>query len=118
MTDNNAERERIARWYHSLEHKHTPFDGIHKEIAFNAADVIIDATKQEVEKAKQKIKAEIEAKYLEVLSFYANPETYFAIGFFPDNPAGEFMDDFSETGLELGLKPGKRARDVLFGELK
>jgi hypothetical protein len=45
------------------------------------------------------------------LEFYANPETYFAIGFFPDRPCGEFIDDFSET--ELGMKPGKRARAAL-----
>ncbi|NIT77287.1 MAG: hypothetical protein GWN58_22810 [Anaerolineae bacterium] len=47
----------------------------------------------------------------QALSFYADPETYFAIGFFPDPPNGEFMDDFSET--ELGVKPGKRARIAL-----
>ena len=47
----------------------------------------------------------------EALAFYADPEIYFAIGFFPDPPAGEFMDDFGET--ELGVKPGKRARAVL-----
>lgn len=45
------------------------------------------------------------------LEFYANPETYFAIGFFPDPPYGEFIDDFSET--YLGWKPGKAARNTL-----
>lgn len=48
----------------------------------------------------------------EALEFYANPETYFAIGFFPDSPTGDFMDDFDDTG-ELGFKPGKRARSAL-----
>jgi hypothetical protein len=47
----------------------------------------------------------------EALEFYANPETYLAIGFFPDPPCGEFMDDFDETAE--GLKPGKRARAAL-----
>lgn len=46
----------------------------------------------------------------EVLYFYADPGTYFAIGFFPDRPCGDFMEDFSET--HLGMKPGKRARDL------
>ncbi len=50
-------------------------------------------------------------KLRKALEFYADPETYFAIGFFPDPPNGEFMDDFSET--ELGYKPGKRARIAL-----
>lgn len=53
-----------------------------------------------------------EGKLREALEFYADPETYFAIGFFPDNPAGDFMDDFEETE-ELGFKPGKRARAAL-----
>lgn len=47
----------------------------------------------------------------EALSFYADPGTYFAVGFFPDPPCGEFMDDFTET--ELGMKPGARARKAL-----
>lgn len=48
----------------------------------------------------------------EALGFYANPETYFAIGMFPDPPCGAFMEDFSETD-DLGLKPGKLARAAL-----
>jgi hypothetical protein len=47
----------------------------------------------------------------EALEFYADPDTYFAVGIFPDPPCGNFMDDFSDT--ELGRKPGKRARAVL-----
>ena len=50
-------------------------------------------------------------KVAEALEFYAGPGTYFGIGFFPDPPCGEFVDDFSET--ELGQKPGKRARDAM-----
>lgn len=48
----------------------------------------------------------------EALEFYADPETYFAIGFWPDPPCGAFIDDGSET-MGLGMKPGKRARIVL-----
>lgn len=48
---------------------------------------------------------------LETLEFYARPESYFAILFIPDPPAGEFMDDFSETAL--GRKPGRRAREAI-----
>lgn len=47
----------------------------------------------------------------EALSFYADPETYFAIGFFPDQPCGAFIDDFEEIdGVE---RPGKQARAAL-----
>jgi len=56
--------------------------------------------------------AESQTLLLETLQFYADPMTYFAVGFFPDSPYGEFMEDFSETE-ELGEKPGKRAREVL-----
>ena len=51
-------------------------------------------------------------KWEPVLAFYADPDTYFAIGIFPDPPNGPFMDDFSKTA-ELGHKPGKRAREAL-----
>ncbi len=47
----------------------------------------------------------------EALEFYADPESYLAIGFFPDPPCGEFINDGSET--EYGMKPGRRARDTL-----
>ncbi len=56
-------------------------------------------------------KVKFNAKLLEALAFYADPNTYFAIGFLPDPPNGEFMGDFSVT--ELGQKPGKLAREVL-----
>jgi len=51
-------------------------------------------------------------KLVECLEFYADPGTYFAIGFFPDPPNGDFMNDFSETS-ELGMKPGKMARELI-----
>lgn len=56
-------------------------------------------------------------RYREALEFYADPETYFAIGFFPDPPCGEFMDDFEDVGPQLGSKPGKRARRALSDSL-
>jgi len=58
------------------------------------------------------IKEEIE-RLRAALTFYAHPETYFAIGLYPDLPCGEFMEDFSDTGPSLGQKPGKRAREAL-----
>jgi hypothetical protein len=48
------------------------------------------------------------------LQFYADPASYFGVGFWPDPPCGGFLDDFSDTG-DLGLKPGKQARAVLDG---
>ena len=53
----------------------------------------------------------LERLLVEALAFYADIETYFAIGFFPDPPCGEFMKDFEDT--EMGQKPGKRARKAL-----
>lgn len=50
------------------------------------------------------------------LRFYADPDTYFAIGVMGDPPCGEFLDDFENLGGEGNLedwKPGKRARSVL-----
>ena len=58
----------------------------------------------------------LERMLVEALAFYANIETYFAIGFFPDRPCGEFMSDFEKT--DLGHKPGKRARKALRKYLK
>lgn len=56
----------------------------------------------------------LERKYrrvLRALFFYASPSTYMAIGFFPDRPCGELMEDFGET--YAGRKPGARARKAL-----
>lgn len=54
---------------------------------------------------------------LEALSFYADPDTYFAIGFFPDPPCGTFMEDFSKHGSKDypkdDVRPGKKAREAL-----
>jgi hypothetical protein len=50
------------------------------------------------------------------LKFYADPETYHAIGFFPDPPCGGFVEDFDEEhGHEFYNRPmpGKRARKAL-----
>lgn len=57
--------------------------------------------------------------FAEALNFYADPDSYFAILFMPDRPAGEFADDFSnadhlaEYGPYDRVMPGKRAREVL-----
>lgn len=51
-------------------------------------------------------------KAVDTIQFYAEPGTYFAISFMDDKPSGEFMDDFSDTP-ELGMKPGKMARQFL-----
>ena len=48
---------------------------------------------------------------LDALVFYANPETYFGIGWRHDPPAGDWMKDFNDT--EDGYKPGKRARRAI-----
>ena len=55
-------------------------------------------------------------KLVTAVTFYANPDTYFAIGFFPDKPCGGFLDDFSEDhGSENydRAMPGKLARQTL-----
>jgi hypothetical protein len=55
---------------------------------------------------------------LSVLAFYANPETYYAIGFIPDRPCGEFETDFdSEYEHEdmQGPRPGARGRKAIKG---
>lgn len=69
-----------------------------------------------VEKLEKELKQRDEI--IEVLEesndFYAHLDTYFAIGFFPDPPCGEFVNDFEEVYDEdFGknvTKPGKRAR--------
>lgn len=48
---------------------------------------------------------------LKALAFYADPETYAAIGFYPDPPCGPFMKDFDKT--HMGKKPGKLARQAM-----
>jgi len=45
---------------------------------------------------------------IEALAFYADTDTYFAIGIFPDPPCGDFITDFDEH-----KKPGARARKAL-----
>lgn len=48
---------------------------------------------------------------IKALAFYGDPTTYVGIGFFPDNPCGDFIKDFSETPYRK--KPGRRARKAL-----
>jgi hypothetical protein len=47
------------------------------------------------------------------LAFYAAPTTWYAVSLFSDPPAGDIMEDLSETAL--GMKPGKLARETLAG---
>ena len=61
---------------------------------------------------------EIMRRQREALEFYANGDTYLAIGIRPDPPCGEFMDDFSMITDEEAFsfeteRPGKRAREAL-----
>ena len=45
----------------------------------------------------------------EVALYYSDEDIYFAMGFFPDPPCGDFLNDFDkETG-----NPGNFAREVL-----
>jgi len=70
-------------------------------------------TEQLLERAK---KAEDEVKKLsEALYFYADPDNYFAIAFFPCPPCGGFMDDFSDDheGDFDRKMPGALARKTL-----
>jgi hypothetical protein len=50
----------------------------------------------------------MQIELIKALMFYADPNTYSAIGFFPDPPCGKFIDDFDKT-----RKPGALARKVL-----
>lgn len=50
---------------------------------------------------------------LDTLEFYADPNTYVAIGFITDPPCGDFINDFSKTQSAGGLKPGAKARELL-----
>lgn len=58
----------------------------------------------------------INSELVDALKFYADPNTYFAIGFFPDAPCGQFIKDFSDDHGDSeseGHRPGKLARKVL-----
>jgi len=55
---------------------------------------------------------------LDVLDFYADPETYHGVAFYFDAPCGGFDTDFDEEHGHPDydrLMPGKRARKVLEG---
>jgi hypothetical protein len=90
----------------------------HDSMAFGSKGLIkecreIAAVIRALDEALNNMVIEVsQIEILNALQFYADPFTYFAIGFFPDYPAGALMDDFSETE-ELEEKPGKLARDVL-----
>jgi len=65
----------------------------------------------EIPKYVERLQAKL-TRAEKVIEFYAEPDTYFGIGFLPDRPCGEFIDDVSET-IPLGYKPGKKAREYL-----
>ena len=56
---------------------------------------------------------------MNALRFYADPDTYFAIGWFPDSPCGEFIEDFDERYTDFSSNrynrkmPGKLARETI-----
>lgn len=61
--------------------------------------------------------ADVIERYGSALLFYADPDTYFAVGFWFDPPCGGFEDDFDEGHEEYDRPmPGKRAREALFSE--
>ena len=73
---------------------------------------MLDGAEKEylLDKKCNELRAQCE-EMADVLMFYGDPATYFAIGFLADPPCGDFLEDADDT--ELGRKPGKRARAVL-----
>ena len=99
-----------------------------EEFALNRARELRDQSVAVCERrTRERDDANAEIKRLRrTLEFYADPETYFAIGFNADPPNGKFMDDFEEVD-DMGFrsdpyngsyKPGKRARAALAAPLK
>lgn len=56
---------------------------------------------------------ERERSLREALEFYADPDTYAAIGMAGDPPCGAFLDDLDDAHDPGCPKPGKRARAAL-----
>ena len=83
-------------------------DDLHAEL--NEAYEMVRVRDEELAALRASV-ARLEA----ALEFYADPDTYCAIGFFPDPPCGEFVDDFSDVDNEDYRRPmpGKRARAAL-----
>ena len=60
-------------------------------------------------------------KLVEALTFYGDPDTYFAVGIFGDSPCGEFVNDIDEVvfvdeddnEVDRVSKPGKLARTTI-----
>lgn len=50
---------------------------------------------------------------IETLALYADPESYHAVAFMADRPAGWFADDFSHDKNYGRGMPGKEARKTL-----
>ena len=49
----------------------------------------------------------------EVIDFYADPETYFAVLIVGDHPCGDFVTDLSIIPGDYIARPGMRARQAL-----
>jgi hypothetical protein len=83
---------------------------------FDNGDISIDAVKAGLIKLGWLPPGRVDdilQKAINALEFYANPDTYFAIAFIADQPAGEFVDDFSnDHGCDQYERPmpGKMAR--------
>jgi len=94
---------RLRRSGFSFQHE----DFLELQDALPSALEDIAGAEERAEKYK-----EMADELAEALGFYADPETYAAIGFFPDRPCGEFIYDFSDCGM-LGEKPGAKAREAI-----
>ena len=87
----------------AIEKSETEFFGENK-------DKKIERLLERAKKAEEEVK-----KLSEALYFYADPDSYFGIAFFPDPPCGSFMDDFSgdhEGDFDRNM-PGDLARKTL-----
>lgn len=88
------------------------------QLEFQLDEAVERESKAEDERDEARPKA---AALREALAFYADPESYHAIGFLADRPCGAFADDFSEDhGDEYYNRPmpGKAAREALWAHLR
>lgn len=110
----HADREYNAGLVEDLSQRLAQSEAAHSVLAEQALDKVdvIRALKQKLAQSDDAGKKALAGELIEALGFYADPSTYFAIGFFPDHPCGDFINDFSKTD-DLGMKPGKRARKAL-----
>ena len=91
-----------------------------QEWMINAFEVCAEL-ERELTAAHQRI-AELEndnARMIDALEFYANPETYHACAFLFDPPTGGFDKDFDDghNGYDRPM-PGKLARQAIGADMK